>query len=283
VIVRCLNSELTDRCALNGGPAKFPSVQVRFVPKNQLITIPYSELANPSTTVIFKIILKALGVPPEVFVFSLRSRTGSCLIFPSDMSPFNFAPGLVVIPRGDALYNRANFYLQAARRKPRHNCESFRIRFPVVDGEGRLIYLAKLFLTPESYCIGSITQFLRKVHSCDVSAFSVWDLKGPVAESIRPFPLIYNILHERLYIQFSPTAEQWATMRNRVCALEELRNTERGYVKTLEGFEAHVRPIFARIKWVPKDLGENLLSAISMILRIHLQLMSELNALSIDS
>jgi hypothetical protein len=107
------------------------------------------------------------------------------------------------------------------------------------------------------------------VQSGDESAFVVWNLNGPVPEK---FPLLSGVPHDSLDVQFALTDEQWKTMPNHVCSLAELRDTERRYVK------ADVQPVCSCIKWAPKDLGESLLSAISMIL----QLMSELNSLSID-
>jgi hypothetical protein len=68
---------------------------------------------------------------------------------------------------------------------------------------------------------------------------------------------------------------------SRVKALAELRDTEKTYLSVLEGFDLHVRPIFSKIKFTPKELGGSLLSVVGHILNVHRQLYGELEKLSI--
>ena len=262
-------------------------VQVYNCRSKSFTTIPFKKLAGLKTQAIQDLLSKEFQISdcnPDSLSLTIRTKTGCSFLLPKEIVPFRLCKELIIVPMsGDDMTEEQNYHLHLSKPKDKSKLLVFQFNLPVVDSTGKFMYTASLSMKTGAYKVQTILRFLRKVHSCDSSVFTVYNEMGEALDdTMKAIDFVKKLLHGRMYVSFAPTAQQMKTITWRVATIKEILSTEEHYVETLSGFRENVGGVMMQGKFLSKDDINEILAASDIILNIHTQMLGEMKKWKID-
>ncbi|OHT04122.1 Kelch motif family protein [Tritrichomonas foetus] len=262
-------------------PCDFAVCQVYYSPKKQIILLPASKVAGMTSKELAQLVAPQVGAENNNLTVILKSPSNFSLLLKDDEIPFKYLDALFFLPTdGKPKEQLRRYYLHMTNNNDHKQSHAL---IPVIDDKANILYMAPVAFQPEQFKIKHILNFLCKLHNISPDVFTAYDKKGnTLKEFNEPNEMIRLLIFNSLYLSFQPDEKTKKLIAKRVNVLQEFKDTELRYYKTLKGFEENVGIVFKKGNFLSKSESEGFLNASHYIISLHKQIYDDFNEMRID-